>query len=84
MTIAAARKFIVKASREPEWVQMLNTSESASELNSKLADADLVFSYVEFDEAYNNILTKCQFHAQADALEQIRNWYDLLLMSFNE
>ena len=83
MTIAAARSFIVKVSREPEWVQKLNTSQSMAELDKQLAENGFIFTYPEFDEAYNNILTKCQFHAQADELEQIRNWYDLLLMSFN-
>ena len=84
MTIAAAKNFIVKASREPAWVQKLNTAQTLEELNEQLLADKFVFSYHEFDEAYNNILTKCQFPAQADALEQIKNWYDLLLMSFEE
>ena len=84
MTIAAAKKFIVKASREPEWVQNLNAAKTIDELIAMLAASDLEFTYNEFDEAYSNILTKCQFPAQADALEQIKNWYDLLLMSFDD
>ena len=81
MTIAAAKKFIVKAAEQPAWVQHLNSSESIQHLQDMLKEEDLEFSYHEFDEAYNNILTKCQFPAQADALQQIRNWYDMLLMA---
>ncbi len=81
MTIDAARKFLVMASRRPEWVQLLNSASNKAELDDLLAKEGLVFTYHDLDEAYGNILTKCQFPAQAEALDQIRNWYDMLLSS---
>ena len=79
MSIESARKFLVLASRNPQWVQSLNSAGSTQELEAMLAEQGLSFTYHEFDEAYSNILTKCQFPAQADELEQVRIWYDMLI-----
>lgn len=84
MTIDSARKFFVLASQNPDWVQKLNTANSKAQLEEMLANDGLVFSYHDLDEAYGNILTKCQFPAQAESLQQIRNWYDMLLDALAE
>ena len=83
MTIDAARKFFVKASREPAWVQKLNTADTKDELETMLKEDGFSFTYNDMDEAYGNIMTKCQFPAQAESLQQLRNWYDLLLSTLD-
>ena len=64
---------------EPLLRDQLNGAKSIEEATAVLDEESLLFTADEFDEAYNNLLTLCQFEEQADQLEELKKWWELLL-----
>ena len=78
MTLDAAQKFIVAAVQEPELVERINLAADSEGVKRILAENDFEFNYEEFEKAYFNVLTWCQNIDQANAVEQVKAWWDFL------
>lgn len=78
MSIHNAKKFIVRGMAEPSLRDRLNDAATIDGLNRTLTQQGLSFTPGEFEEAYSNRLTQCQFEEQADQLREFRMWWDLL------
>ena len=78
MTVAAAQKFIHRIQTEQALVSRINGADDETALREILSELDLPFNYQEFEQAYHNTLTRCQTTEQADAVKEIKTWWDYL------
>ena len=79
MSIGNAKTFIKSAMGDKALRDAINAASSNEELESILKERKIPFSYAEFDEAYHNMLTECQFEEQADQLKEFKMWWDLTM-----
>lgn len=78
MTIDAAQQFIQQAVNDPELVSRINSAPDNTAILNILSEKEMVFDYEQFEKAYYNVLTWCQNHAQANAVKEIKLWWDCL------
>lgn len=78
MSIGEAKAFIRRGMRDTDLRNRLNSSAVPADMLAILEREHLVFTYPEFDEAYNNFLTQCQEEEQADQLKEFKMWWDLV------
>lgn len=78
MSIGNAKKFIIRGMEDQELRNKLNRAPTIEALQAVLEEAGLTFSTYEFEDAYNNSRTECQFEEQADKLSEFRMWWELL------
>jgi hypothetical protein len=78
MTLAAAQQFIQRAINDPDMVSRMNAAPDGTAIRQILEQMNLPFDKEEFDPAYVNMLTWCQTHEQAEAVKEIRVWWDFL------
>lgn len=83
MTLPAAQQFIQRAVNDPELVERINSAPDSASVLQILSDLEMDFNYEEFERAYYNVLTWCQTHQQADAVKEIKLWWDCLGCCFN-
>ncbi len=76
MSIGEAKAFIRRGMRDTDLRNRLNSSAVPADMLAILEREHLVFTYPEFDEAYNNFLTQCQEEEQADQLKEFKMWWD--------
>ena len=84
MSIHNAKKFISRVMEEPSLRERLNGAASIDELFAILVKEGIPFTHGEFEEAYRNRLVSCQFEEQANHLEELKQWWQLLLGSAAE
>jgi hypothetical protein len=77
MSIANALTFIRLFESDFNLRTTCNTCKSKEELLQMLEKQELAFSPVEFEEAINGLLVKCQTYEQAGYIEQIKMWFSL-------
>lgn len=78
MTLAAAQQFIQRAVNDRELVQRINKAADNESVRHVLSELGLDFNYVEFEQAYFNVLTWCQTYDQAEAVKEVKLWWDYL------
>lgn len=78
MTLAAAQKFIQQAVNDPNLVCRINSAPDKATVQRILGDLELNFDDEEFEPAYFNVLTWCQTHDQAAAVQEVGQWWSCL------
>lgn len=78
MSIAHAKTFIKRASLEPKLIYRINEAPDQHAVQMILTEEGLSFNVHEFEEAYSNLLTQCQTIDQANMLNEIKMWWELL------
>ena len=81
MTVSKAKIFIKRGMSEDGLRQRLNRATDLKTLGAVLEDETLLFSDMEFEEAFTIKLTQCQEAEQAGALNEFRMWWGLLKAS---
>lgn len=79
MTIGNALTFIKRGLEDSDLRGRLNAATSLMEIDQVLAEADLLFSTCDFDEAFHHQLTQCQVMEAAEQLKEFKLWWELLL-----
>ena len=82
MTLAAAQQFIQRAVNDPDMVRRMNDARDKSAVRKILDELKFNFNREEFEPAYLNLLTCCQTEAQADAVKEVKLWWDCLEYTF--
>ena len=82
MTIAAAQKFIQQAVNDSGLIQRINAAPNEEGVREILAELGMEFNLEEFEMAYYNVLTWCQTHEQAEAVKEVKLWWDCLGQTF--
>ncbi len=70
MAIGKAMEFVKQASIDKELRSKCNKSESKAELMKSMD-----FTEIEFDDAINMRLVKCQTYEQAEIYQQLKLWF---------
>ena len=70
MAIDKAIKFVKRATTESDFRKVCYKVPSKEKLMQKIG-----FTEVEFDDAVNMQLVKCQSYEQAEVFQQIRMWF---------
>lgn len=78
MTIGNALAFIKRSLSDADLRERLNGAKDKEELNKVLTEESIIFSGHDFEEAYNHSLTQCQEREEAEQLEELKLWWDLL------
>lgn len=78
MSIGNAKKFIRKAMDDKKIRSRINAAGGSNERAAVLEDLGLGFTYPEFDDAFNNLLTQCQREGDAELLREFRMWWDMV------
>jgi len=78
MTIGNALTFIKRGLEDSDLRGRLNAATRLPEIDQVLAEADLLFSAGDFDEAFHHQLTRCQAMEAAEQLKEFKLWWDLL------
>jgi hypothetical protein len=78
MTIAAAELLIRQAVSDPEWVQRINAAADRAAVNELFFALDISFNHEEFEQACFNLLTSCQVIEQAEAVKEVKLWWNCL------
>lgn len=78
MTLASAQQFIQRAVNDPALVQEINAAPDHEEIEQILTTHQFSFNGEHFEQAYFNVLTWCQTHEQADAVKEVKLWWDCL------
>lgn len=73
MALGKAIKFVKDASTSKEFRALCYTQSSKEALLKKFD-----FNEVEFEDAINMQLVKCQTYDDAEGIHQIKNWFALL------
>lgn len=76
MTIAAAESFIHQALSDPTLVQRINAASDKAAVKQLFAELKLSFDNEEFELAHLNLLTCCQTLEQAEAVKEMKLWWD--------
>ena len=79
MSSGNARTFIKSAMSDKTLRAAVNAASSSDELDIILKHHKIPFTYAEFDDAYHNLLTECQFEEQAEELKEFKMWWDLTM-----
>ena len=77
MSLVNALTFIHRFEADANLRIACNLSKSKEEMLNLLEKKELAFSSVDFDEAINGLLVKCQTYEQAGYIEQIKMWFNL-------
>lgn len=77
MTIGRAKTFINRGMFDSDLRARVLKAEDRASLISVLEKEDLLFTDHDFDEAFHNLLTQCQFREQADQLKEFRMWWTM-------
>jgi D-lyxose ketol-isomerase len=78
MTVSSAQQFIQHTVIDPSLVQRINAASDKTEIEEILREIKYEFNYEQFDKAYFNVLTWCQTHEQAQAVKEVKLWWDCL------
>lgn len=78
MTIDNALTFIERGLADSDLRGRLNAATTLLEIDQVLAEADLLFSVSDFDEAFHRRLTQSQAMETAEQLKEFKLWWDLL------
>ncbi len=78
MSRDSATKFIEQAQIDNGLRKQLNSVKSHEKLKECLEANGYSFTPFEFDDAFNNRLVNCQFQEQADQLNEMKMWWELL------
>lgn len=78
MSIGTALKFMKRGMAEAALRDRLNGAVDLPELMQILEEEGLTFSPVEFEDAVNSTLLKCQTWDEANALREFKFWWELL------
>lgn len=78
MTIGNALQFMKRGMHENNLRKRLNSASDSTELNQILTREKLIFSNLEFEEAFTHKLTQCQEAEDAARLKEFRMWWLLL------
>lgn len=84
MTIASAQSFIQRTVNDYELIQRLNTAADSKAFDKILGENGFEFDSDEFYAAFTNVLTWCQTQQQADAVNEVKFWYDCLIQTFDD
>jgi hypothetical protein len=76
MTLAAAQTFIQAVVNDPELVTRINLADDIAALQGILSELEMAFSDEEFEQAYFNVLTWCRTFQQAEAVKEIKLWWN--------
>ena len=82
MSIAHAKRFIHRVLAEADLVDRINDAPDEPTVRDILAHEGFEFNANDFDEAFHNLLTQCQWEDQADCLQGVRMWWEFLGASF--
>lgn len=77
MSLDNAKKFMSNAMKDKQLRDGVNSASTAEEVDAFLESKNLSFTYSEFDEVYNNLLTQCQSEEDANMLKELRMWWDM-------
>jgi hypothetical protein len=77
MSIANALTFIHQFEADANLRVACNRCKSNEEMLQLLEKKEMAFTSVEFDEAINGLLVKCQTYEQAGYIEQIKMWFNM-------
>lgn len=78
MTIGSAKKFIDQVQIDDDLRRELNRAGSYEVLMERLEAKGFSFSSAEFEDAFNNKHVNCQFQEQANQLQEMKAWWELL------
>jgi hypothetical protein len=78
MTIDNALTFIKRGLEDSDLRGRLNAVTSLQEIDHILAEADLLFSACDFDEAFHHRLAQSQAMEAAEQLKEFKLWWDFL------
>lgn len=84
MSLQNAKLFIERVKTDEEFRDILDRIRSKQAFEDHLLQEGYKFTLHEFAETVNMLHVKCQFAEEADALMNVKNWYQLTLMSFPE
>jgi len=76
MTIAAAESFVQIALSDTIPIQKINAAPDKTGVKQIFEELGLSFDCEEFELAYLNVLACCQTREQAEAVEEIKLWWD--------
>jgi hypothetical protein len=65
--------------KDPDLVCHINSAADKSEVQRILNKCSLNFDEDEFEPAYFNVLTWCQTHDQAEAVQEVGQWWTYLM-----
>jgi hypothetical protein len=77
MSIVNALAFIHRFEADANLRVACNRCKSNEEMLQLLEKKEMAFTSVEFDEAINGLLVKCQTYEQAGYIEQIKMWFNM-------
>lgn len=78
MSIGNVKKFISRAMSDQSLRDELNKAPSLIALHSILEERGYPFTPHDFDEAYHNLLTQCEFIEQEEKLNEFKMWWEML------
>ena len=78
MSIYNALKFVRKVDDDDQFRRMCNKGGSKVAIHEMLFEHQMEFDEIDFNEAINIMLFKCQTDVQADGVKQVELWYSLL------
>jgi len=84
MAIQSARTFILTALDNKEFREDINSCKSKVELDNALLEYEIPFTLEEFEEAFNSLHSLCQTAEHADALFNVKNWFLLNMLSYED
>lgn len=77
MTIGNAKEFIKRGMQDRDLRSRVLAASDDASLQAVLASEGLFFSDHDFDEAFHNLLTQCQYEEQADRLREFRMFWEM-------
>jgi len=78
MTISKAKQFIHSVLTDISLRSAINRTSTINEIDMVLQQNDMHFTPGEFEEAFRNLLTQCQSESQANQLQQIKMWWEMI------
>jgi hypothetical protein len=81
MSLSDAYRFIVQVSEDDVLRRSLSRVQTVEELNAILDKDFGGISNDLFEEAFRGLHVRCQTEMQAEALKEIRLWWQLLLLN---
>lgn len=84
MSLQNAKKFIERIQNNPEFRESIDKIKSKQVFDNFLTNQELTFTLFEFAEMVNMLHVKCQFAEDTDRLMNVKNWYELTIMSLDE
>ena len=78
MTIGSATQFIKRGLVDQSLRDNLNLATTLAELHDVLGDEGFAFSVLDFENALNGMLVKCQEWEVAEMLKEFKMWWEML------